>query len=388
MTWLLFVAAAALVFLTAWIVLPGWTPRLLNLSVGAPEVSAWLLLGSVAICVLTVTVGGSSRLSQVTILLTLLSGGTASSPLIRAQFAIHRFDAEMVRAFGLDSLPAATSGMRNRPLSVAELLRGVDFGSARVTDGILFGAPGGQRLTLTVYRPLNPRSSALPTLVQIYGGAWQRGAPNDDPGLARYLASTGYVVVAIDYRHAPRWTWPAQMMDVRAALAWTREHAVEYGIDPSRLAVMGRSAGAHLAMLAAYEPGTPPLRAVVSYYGPVDLPEGYRHPPSPDPLDIRTIDEAFLGGTPDSMLERYREASPITYVTRPLPPTLLIYGSRDHIVEPRFGRMLHDRLVATGTKSAFLEIPWADHAFDAVPSGVSAQIALYYTERFLAWALR
>jgi acetyl esterase/lipase len=141
-------------------------------------------------------------------------------------------------------------------------------------------------------------------------------------------------------------------------------------------------------MIAAYEPGAPPMRAVVSYCGPVDLSEGYRRPPRPDPLDIRAIEEAFLGGTPDSVPDRYRDASPISYVTRPLPPTLLIYGTRDHVVEPRFGRMLHEQLLATKTPSVLLEIPWADHAFDAVPSGVSAQVALYYTERFLAWALR
>ena len=68
-------------------------------------------------------------------------------------------------------------------------------------------------------------------------------------------------------------------------------------------------------------------------------------------------------------------------------PTLLIYGTRDHIVEARFGRMLHERLLATGTTSVLLEIPWAEHAFDAVANGPSAQIALYYTERFLAWAV-
>jgi acetyl esterase/lipase len=78
----------------------------------------------------------------------------------------------------------------------------------------------------------------------------------------------------------------------------------------------------------------------------------------------------------------------VTYVTRQVPPTLLIYGSRDHVVEARFGRELHDRVREAGAASVLLEIPWADHAFDAIPNGLSAQIALYYTERFLAWALR
>jgi acetyl esterase/lipase len=223
--------------------------------------------------------------------------------------------------------------------------------------------------------------------VQIYGGAWRGGAPGDDPVVATYLASRGFVVFAIDYRHAPQWQWPTQIEDVRAALRWVREHASEYDGDASRLALFGRSSGAHLAMLAAYEPGAPLIDAVVSFYGPVDLVDGYRNPPVPDPIAVRPIQEAFLGGPPYRVPDRYRAASPITYVTRPQPPTLLIYGSRDHVVRARYGRMLDERLRATGTTSILLEIPWAEHAFDALPSGLSGQISLYYTERFLSWAI-
>ena len=139
-------------------------------------------------------------------------------------------------------------------------------------------------------------------------------------------------------------------------------------------------------MLAAYEPGAPPVSAVVSWYGPVDLTDGYRNPPSPDPMGTRSIEETFLGGTPDQMPDRYRAASPITYATRRLPPSLLVYGRRDHVVLPRFGAILDERLRAAGGTSVFLDIPWAEHALDAVPNGPSGQLALYYTEQFLAWA--
>jgi acetyl esterase/lipase len=194
-------------------------------------------------------------------------------------------------------------------------------------------------------------------------------------------------VFAIDYRHAPRWRWPAQIEDVRAALAWIVQHGREYDADTDRLALLGRSAGAQLAMVAAYEPGAPLVRGVVSYYGPVALEDGYRNPPIPDPLGVRSIEEAFLGGTPAEVPVRYRDASPITYASRPLPPSLLIYGGRDHIVLSRFGALLDNRLRAAGSTSVFLEIPWAEHAFDAVRNGPSGQLSLYYTERFLAWAL-
>lgn len=103
-----------------------------------------------------------------------------------------------------------------------------------------------------------------------------------------------------------------------------------------------------------------PIRAVVSYYGPVDLTEGYRNPPRMDPLDVRSIEVASLGGTPDQMASRYREASPITYVSGRLPPSLLIYGGRDHVALPRFAAMLHDRLRAAGATSVLLTIHGAN----------------------------
>jgi acetyl esterase/lipase len=367
-------------------VVPGWSYWLLTLSVGATEYSPWLCAAAVIVCLLA---RGSSRLSHAAFVMAGAAALLASTPLARAPFALRRFDAEMSRAFGDGFLnrvpPSVLRGMRERPIVVADLFRGIAWGDASIVHGIVFATPGGQPLTLTVYRPNT--TGRFPAIVQIYGGAWQRGEPDDDAGFARYLAARGYVVFAIDYRHAPRWTWPAQMEDVRTAFEWIHAHGAEYSADPSRLAVMGRSAGAQLALQSAYGPNAVPVRAVASYYGPVDLTEGYRRPPQPDPLDVRAVDEAFLGGTPDSAPARYRDASPITYVTRRLPPTLLIYGGRDHIVEARFGRMLQERLLATGTSSALLEIPWAEHAFDAVPHGVSAQVALYYTERFLAWAL-
>jgi acetyl esterase/lipase len=387
---LIFAATAGLLFLTAWIVLPGWNYALFVLGVGAPEYSAWLLAGSLLAAALAMTVLRSMRLSRLTLPIALMSAILASIPLVRAAPAIRRFDMEMDRALGTNYLAGVpepvTRAMRSMPIVPADLFRGLADSDALVSHGIRAAEPDGQGLTLTVYRP--NRDGRFPAIVQIYGGAWQRGTPEDQSEIGRYLAARGYVVFAIDYRHAPRWMWPAQIADVRSALGWIRDHARDYQADVTRLALVGRSAGAQLALIAAYEPNAPRIRGVVSYYGPVDLADGYRNPPNPDPLGIRAIEEALLGGTPDSVPGRYREASPITYVTRRLPPTLLVYAGRDHVVEARFGRLLHERLMATGSVSALLEIPWAEHGFDAVTAGPSAQVSLYYTERFLAWALR
>jgi acetyl esterase/lipase len=201
------------------------------------------------------------------------------------------------------------------------------------------------------------------------------------------MAARGYVVWAIDYRHVPRYQFPAQIEDVEAALGFLRNHAAQYETDPNRIALLGRSAGAQLAMLAAYRPGMQPVQAVVDYYGPVDLAAGYYDLPKPSPMDIRLVLKRLLGGSPSDFPERYKVASPIHAVTQSVPPSLLIYGGRDNVVQAKYGRQMHQRLLAAGGKAVYLEIPWADHAFDTVFNGISSQLALYYTERFLAWAL-
>jgi acetyl esterase/lipase len=270
-----------------------------------------------------------------------------------------------------------------------DLFRHVPLGRVKTTRDIVFASPGGVPLRVDVYQP--ERAGAFPILVQVYGGAWQRGVPSDKSSFATWLASSGYVVIAIDYRHAPAWRWPAQIDDVNEALRWIGVHGHEYAGDTSRVVLMGRSAGAHLATMAAWFTSPIHVRGVVSYYGPVDLTEAFKHPPRPDPLRIRSVEEALLGAPLEQMPERYADASTITHIragTTPLVPTLLVYGGRDHIVEPKYGASVVDALRARGTPVAYLEIPWADHAFDEVFNGPSSQIALYHTERFLAKVTR
>jgi acetyl esterase/lipase len=299
----------------------------------------------------------------------------------RVPAAIARFDAA---ARFVSKVPARP--LRSHPIVVADLFRPIrPVAPVSVSRDIPFASPGGERLSLDVYQP--SQRGRYPIVVQIYGGAWKHGAPSDDRDFAEWLASGGYVVIAIDYRHAPAFEWPAQIDDVDSALVWVRDHAVDYDGDTSRVVLIGRSAGAHLAMLAAYR--TPPIgiRGVVSYYGPTDLADAYAHPPHPDPLGVRGVERALLGGPPASMPARYADASPIRYARRALPPTLLIFGGRDDIVEARYGESMGRALAASATPAAALEIPWANHAFDAVFNGPSSQLALYYTERFIAWAV-
>jgi len=386
---LLLLFAVGLAFVTSWIVMPPFHAVLIPLAVGAPEVSPILCVAAVVVALLAGLGVRRSRTARWACVIALAAAAIAISPVARAGAVIRSFDQAMRDALGPDALTApapAESSFRSVPLSVRDLLLGMKLGTGRAVRSVRFATSGGTDLIVDVHQPV--ADGMHPAIVQVYGGAWQRGSPHDDGRFAGHLASLGYVVFSVDYRHAPQWKWPAQREDMRTALEWIRAHGGEYGADVSRLAMLGRSAGAHLALMAAYDAPVIPIRAVVSLYGPTDLEDGYRRPPRPDPFDVRRIEEALLGGTPDQLPRQYREASPVTHVSRSSPPTLLIYGRRDHIVLPRYGALLHDRLRQAGVTSVFLEIPWAEHAFDVVPNGPSGQIALYYTERFLEHVVR
>ena len=393
MTALALLLALVVLAIAPWAQIPAPTEMLLPLSIGAPELSAWLLVLALLAALLAGIAfrrpGRRRRLCRLALALSLVAAAFPAYVLAQIPEALRRIDAEWERAFGTSPTvitPADhASGLRPHPFTWREMLFGLRLPRVRITRSVPMGTVAGVELTADVYRPAH--DAIVPTVVQLYGGGWRGGDPGDNSDLAQAIAASGFAVFAIDYRHAPDWTWPSQLEDVLDGLQWVSAHAAEYGADPSRMALLGRSAGAQLAMRASQDTAAPPIRAVVTIYGPVDLAEGYRAPPTPDPLNVRFLIAQFLGGTPDQRPQAYADASPITRASQPHPPVLVITGNRDHIVEPRFGPMLHRQLVESGT-SLFLNLPWADHAFDFVSFGPSSQIALYYTQRFLTHTLR
>lgn len=380
-------AAAVALFLSLWIWLPAPTRAFLTLSVGAPEVSVWL----VVMGALTTTLAWLSRrrrIGRIALAMAIAATLLPVSVLVRIPSTAGALEREMEAELGPDYLATVPrpvhARLRERPVSVRELFFGRLEGSARRERAISFAIADGYDLTLDVYRPTD--TGPWPVVVQIYGGGWRDGSPSDHGEAARALAGAGYVVYAVDYRHAPRWRWPAQRDDIGQALRWIAEHAVEHGGDPGRIALLGRSSGAQLAFTAAVAPNVPPISAIVALYSPVDLEHSYRNPPVPDTLDVRRLERDLIGGSPDDFPDAYRDASPIHVASRSLPPVLLIAAGRDRIIRPEMLRQLDAKLDAQGT-SVLLTIPWADHGFDAVGFGPSAQLSAYYTERFLAWAL-
>jgi acetyl esterase/lipase len=385
--WLLSVIG---LFLSLWIIVPAPNFFLFPLTVGATGLSPWLASVNAIALLLAIFRLQPTWVSIIPLVGSLLALWLSLIPLLQLTTTNAQIATEMQTVLGADYLaavpPSERAQLRPHPFVLADAFLSIPIGEVRIDRGIAFANPDGVELKLNVYRP--PKIGRYPTLITIYGGAWQAGSPDNNETFSRYMADRGYTVIAIDYRHAPEYRFPAQIEDVNTALAYIQTHGERLEVDSDRIAAIGHSAGAHLAMLIAYNPNAIPLRALVNYYGPVDLTQGYHDLPFPDPLNIRKVLRAFLGGTPEELPEVYRQASPISYVKPNLPPSLLIYPGRDHIVKAKFGRQLYEKLQATGNLAIWLEISGAEHAFDAVFHDVNNQLALYYTERFLAWSLK
>ena len=261
-----------------------------------------------------------------------------------------------------------------------------------VTRDVLFAAPDGHPLRLDVYEPRDAEG-LRPAIVVVHGGAWFHGDKSDYAfGLHdRWLAGQGYTVFDVQYRLTGR--WPAPLSDVKCAVRWVRANAARYGVDPDRIALIGRSAGGHLALMAAYtanDPEYPPscfddddppldesVQAVIASYAPADLRLWQAERGG-------AIDH-LLGGLPDEVPDTYRAASPVTHVRPGLPPTLVIHGQRDRTVPPAHSELLVNTLRAAGVTTVALRIPWGRHGVDGLLVGLTGPMIQYDVDRFLAW---
>jgi acetyl esterase/lipase len=304
-------------------------------------------------------------------------------PVLRAQKLNGELPAAFDEVFGAERRQRAeyAEDPRPSPLVLPELLKPVSSRPVRFEERV-FGTFDGQDLTLDIYRP-GYEHGPVPALIVVHGGAWQGGDNSEGVALNGYLAARDYVVASINYRLAPRWRFPAARDDVLSAVAYLKVYAAEFGVDPSRIAILGRSAGGQLALLAAYTANEPSIRGVISIYGPTDLRFGYDHPAPKRLIDSRAVLETYLGGPPSTAEDAYFAASPVNFVTRTSPPTLLIHGMRDGMVSPEHSTQLAGHLQQAGVKHLFVRLPWATHGCDRSFGGPCGQVTTYAVERFL-----
>jgi acetyl esterase/lipase len=227
----------------------------------------------------------------------------------------------------------------------------------------------GKSLQMDFYRPKNA-DGPLPLLLFIHGGGWRSGKRSDYLVYLAGFAQKGYITATVTYRLKRDSIYPAAVEDVYDAVEWLFENGENMGYDPNRIALIGGSAGAHLALLAGYGWGNPRtdgdkpngsakvqrVKAVVDIYGPVDLTTEYaRNQP---------LVNAFIGHSYNEKPELYREASPISYLSSFCPPTLILHGTSDTLVPVSQSDTLKSRLDALGVPCGYHRVPLWPHSMD------------------------
>lgn len=237
-------------------------------------------------------------------------------------------------------------------------------------NDIQYGTGDGKPLLLDLYSP-EKLDAATPGIVLYFGGGWRKGRKDQLRTYAQYLAQHGYVVAAAEYRLKAEGQWPNSVQDAKCAVRWMRAHAEENHVDPTRIGVLGNSAGAYLALMVGYTAGDPffegdggyadqssAAQAVVDIYGPVDFTEPVRRD---HPLIL-----SYMNGHYEEDPARFEKASPIRYVTPKTPPTCVIHGTVDMLVPVHQSDWLVEKLNQEGVPHLYSRMDGWPHAMDFV----------------------
>jgi acetyl esterase/lipase len=206
----------------------------------------------------------------------------------------------------------------------------------------------------------------MPIAILFHGGGWVTGTKDEIAlDVLPYLVM-GFAVANVDYRLARVAPAPAAVQDSRCAVRWVIRHAEQYGFDTHRLVLVGSSAGAHLALMAALAPasagldglcpGDEPLRAaaVINFFGVVDV-AALLGPQNP-----RDFAVGWIGDGPQR-LELARRMSPITYVTKTAPPIFTAHGDADPVVPFAQAKQLHAALDRVGVPNRLFPLRHGGH---------------------------
>ena len=212
--------------------------------------------------------------------------------------------------------------------------------------------PAGRRNLLDVYLPRSG-VAAGPCLVYFHGGGYRSGRKNREARALIYrLASQGWLCISANYRLADDAPYPAPLVDAKRVIAWVREHAASYGVEPSTLVVSGSSAGAHLAAMTALTANDARLQ------------------PGFETADTSVSAGIFLYGFYGSPTWIEREAdvpsAPMEHVHDGVPPALVVHGTSDSFVRVSVARQFVERfrIAAPTSPLVYLELPGAQHTFD------------------------
>ena len=252
---------------------------------------------------------------------------------------------------------------------------------------ITYRTVNGKPLLLDLFMP--DGGGARPLVLWIHGGGWYCG--DRKWCMLKYLADCGYAVASADYRLTGEAPFPACIIDCKHALAYLRDNAAKYGIDPKRVCVAGDSAGGHLAALMGTSVGHPDwepegsdcsVQAAIDYYGPTCIATVYKYlyleKPELGAADNYVGALLNVSGYSKRGLGIAAAASPVAYVDGAEPPFLIIHGDRDEIVPIKQSAILRDALERSGSFVSMHTVPGAGHGFEDAAADAAVKKFLEY----------
>jgi acetyl esterase/lipase len=287
-----------------------------------------------------------------------------------------------VLATALFSTGRATAAERSAAVSAVA--------SGRIFTQIVYTTRGGIAQRLDVYLPSGtPPAGGWPVVLAIHGGGWRKFSKEQyGPKVASAMGPAGYAVVAPNYSLSSRFvaSWPLNAEQLRDAVWWIGRNAGRYSLDANRIAAMGESAGGHLAAVLGTDPGaatglpgSPRVRAVVSFYGPTNLLSLSVESPSARPA-VRQL----LGVEPIFAPEIAQAASPVAQASPGDAPAMLIHGTADWLVPVSQSEALFWALRGSGVDSELILVPGGSHGFGFRVGSLHLQPAvLRFLERSL-----
>lgn len=263
--------------------------------------------------------------------------------------------------------------------NLQNLLPEENSGSSDPHRNIDYVGTGNRRQTLDLYYPKGaPAGKKLPVVVYIHGGGWMSGSKQEGKSFASVITQTGkYIVASINYRLIQEALWPAQIHDCKAAIRYLRGNAAKLGLDSDRIAVMGSSAGGHLATLLGTSSGEKDLegslgsfvqesstvRAVINFFGPTNFETFFGKDRDIAEMARSSAPIRMLGSTDEEIRRNARIASPVHWITRQDPPVLTAHGTRDTIVPFSQATELDEKLRAAGVTTYLIPMEGAGHGF-------------------------
>lgn len=323
----------------------------------------------------------SPRLVAVAFLLhvSVLSGAVVAEESITGPLASKLKGTPPALSIGGASAREIESKIKSGEIPLATRMSDLPAG-VEASFNVEYGKGGTKPLLLDLFRPKEIKKP-VPGLIFVHGGAWMSGSRKNYGTYCRRFAAKGYVAATIEYRLSGEAPFPAAIQDVNCAIRWMRANAAWLGVDANKIGLVGGSAGGHLVMLAAYAPNDRELegtggndgvssrvQAVVDIYGPNRI--GHSHNPMGVRfLRMRTSDPVikFMGGkTMDDDPDLYAKASPITHLTKNAPPTLILHGTIDELVNITQSDKLAARLAELGVPYLYDRIEGWHHGMDIV----------------------